>query len=631
MTTAPQTTRHFQRLQEAADLVFERLGSNIKMATPLGLGKPNLLINQIYARAKSDPKISLDIYTALSLAVPKADGDLQNRFLAPFAKRHFGENYPELEYVNDRSQGNMPSNIRVREFYFQAAQNIGRENPQRDYVSLNYTHVTRFLIESELNVVVQLVAKRGNQYSLSCNPDLTLDLVDAYKAAGKPLMMIGVVHPEMPFLGSDAIVESSFFSGIVESPEMTGSLFAVPRTPVDLAEHWIGFHASRLVVDDGTLQIGIGALSDALVHKLILRHQHNSLYERWVSKWSQSHPDPRSLIFESSPFAIGLYGSSEMIMDGFMRLRQNGILKRQVQELHETVRRYLHGGFFLGSKDLYKWLGELSGEDFDGLNMTRISMINDLYDPHEMAIRRQRKRARFFNTCMSVSMLGGAASETLENGQVISGVGGQYNFVAMSQELADSRSALMLRSTRESKGKRKSNLVTHLGNQTIPRHLRDVVITEYGVAALHGKTDEECIQNLLAICDAEFQDGLIIESQKNKKLSQSYRPRDWMKKNTPQNLRELSQEFGLPSFAPAFPFGSDFTPTEERLAVALSALKSALPVPSRLLSLAWRGMQVPNAKYKAELVRLDLETSIHPVEVMTRLLVLGALETNPLI
>ena len=85
------------------------------------------------------------------------------------------------------------------------------------------------------------------------------------------------------------------------------------------------------------------------------------------------------------------------------------------------------------------------------------------------------------------------------NGQVVSGVGGQYNFVAMAHALDDSRSLLMLRSYREHHGKTVSNIVWEFPHATIPRHLRDIVITEYGVADLRGTSDEETIQRLLCI------------------------------------------------------------------------------------------------------------------------------------
>jgi hypothetical protein len=61
------------------------------------------------------------------------------------------------------------------------------------------------------------------------------------------------------------------------------------------------------------------------------------------------------------------------------------------------------------------------------------------------------RKARFMNTTMKVTLLGAAASDALESGQVVSGVGGQYNFVAMAHALPDARSILMLRATHDNK------------------------------------------------------------------------------------------------------------------------------------------------------------------------------------
>ena len=75
----------------------------------------------------------------------------------------------------------------------------------------------------------------------------------------------------------------------------------------------------------------------------------------------------------------------------------------------------------------------------------------------------------------------------------------------MAQEQRGGRSVLMLRATREEEGARRSNVVWGHEMLTIPRHLRDVVVTEYGVAELRGRTDEDCIRAMLGITDAAFQ------------------------------------------------------------------------------------------------------------------------------
>ncbi|MDZ7685716.1 MAG: hypothetical protein U5O39_12490 [Gammaproteobacteria bacterium] len=80
------------------------------------------------------------------------------------------------------------------------------------------------------------------------------------------------------------------------------------------------------IADDGTLQIGIGSLSDALVHSLILRHRDNATYRQVVAALDRQVPEG---VGDDAPFERGLFGASEMFMDGFMHLYNAGILKRE--------------------------------------------------------------------------------------------------------------------------------------------------------------------------------------------------------------------------------------------------------------------------------------------------------------
>jgi hypothetical protein len=161
----------------------------------------------------------------------------------------------------------------------------------------------------------------------------------------------------------------------------------------------------------------------------------------------------------------------------------------------------------------------------------------------------------------------------LADGRVVSGVGGQYNFVAMAHALPEARSILALRSTREKNSTVTSNILWSCGNITIPRHLRDVVITEYGVADLRGLTDQDVIAAMLNIADSRFQDGLKREAQAMGKLRGDYQIPDIHRNNLPRALREtfiLPRARGLFS---EFPFGSDFTSEEIVLAKALARLR----------------------------------------------------------
>ncbi len=600
-----KTPIYFSNSTDACDFIFKSVGSDVRLASPLGLGKPNVLLNHLYDRVSADTGLKLRIYTALSLALPSVKEELAKFFFEPFALRHLGKNYPHLKYSQAAIRDTLPDNIAVHEFYVQAGSALKSSHLQRNYQSVNYTHAAENVLRADVNVIVQLIAKRGDgvntRYSLSCNPDMTLDVVDIYQQANKPLCLVGVIHPDLPFLGGEAEIPADFFTAIVDSAETSHELFALPRIPISNEDHLIGLYASQLVRDEGTLQIGIGSLSDAIVSSLRLRHQENTRYVA-ICKHLRAVKNSQQDIFSK-----GLYGLTEMLTDGFMHLRQCGILKRHVLDEITGTKTYVHGSFYLGSKSFYHWLRTLPELEAQGLRMTRVSKVNDLYDPQETLLRRQRVQARFYNTTMQMSLLGDAMSETLPNGHVVSGVGGQYNFVAMSSELKDSRSILMLRSYRfDHNGKRTSNILWKPCHVTIPRHLRDMVITEYGVADLKGKSDEECVKALLAITDSEFQAELINTAKKQNKLDQNYQLPDEFKNNTPLFIAEKMQMHECQQAFQRFPFGSDFTAEEERLALALEKLQadrkdSTLKVFKKLLA-----SKAKPDQFRGELERMSL-------------------------
>lgn len=563
-----KTTKAFSKISDATDFIFSELKSDLRLATPLGLGKPNLLLNSITEKALQNPTSKLKIYTALSLGAPQPKEKIAQLFLKPFAKRQWGEDYPQLKYYELALKEKLPPHIQVHEFYFQAGSAGSSKHLQRHYQSVNYTHVAENILKSGVNVLVQMIAKKDGRYSLSCNPDLTLDVAEIYKQAGQNLLMVAVIHPDLPFLGGEAEIGEDFFDVVVESSEVTHELFALPRQPISPEDHLIGFYASQFVRDGGTIQIGIGSLSDAIVSSLRIRQSQNQSYQS-IQKKLQSVPDSQCQVFEK-----GLYGLTEMLTDGFMHLRQAGILHRTITDEISKKQTFLHGSFILGSKPFYEWLRNLSIEEAQGLRMTRVSKVNDLYDPQESLLRQQRIHPRFFNTTMQISLLGEAMSETLPNGLVVSGVGGQYNFVAMSQELKDSRSVLMFRSwRRDKKGKRVSNVVWNPGHVTVPRHLRDIAVTEYGVADLKGKSDEECIRAMLNITDSEFQPALLKEAITNGKLHADYVIPEKYRNNSPGMIKNLTKQKEFQKAFVPFPFGSDFTQEEENLALALSLLQ----------------------------------------------------------
>ncbi len=683
-------THRFGDLEPCVDWIVEHLDGRLIVGAPLGLGKPNALLNALYMRAKADPAIQLTLYTALSLDPPTPKPGLESRFLQPFLDRHFGPDYPRLAYLEDIRRDSLPGNVAIHEFYLQSGIWLQRAVMQRSYISMNYTHVTFALAQAGVNLVVQLIAEGegedSEQFSLSSNTDLTRDLID--KSVKRPLL-VGCIHPSMPFMGNDAAVDEDFFDALVDgSLQLPQRLFALPRQPVEPAEFALGIHAASLIRDGGTLQIGIGALSDALVHGTLMRHRDP---KRFAEVWQALAPpdDGRALCsrwggFE--PFEQGLYGASEMIMDGFMHLVEGGVVKRQVfddlgletlrarGELTErtdakTLQRMLElgsiptlldahavhhlidlgllpsgcridarelvfpdgrrivadltdatsrhilakeisdktlagglilsGAFFLGTEELYRWMRGLPRERRQQIGMTRISRINDLAPGYAALSSLQRRDSRFFNTCMMHTLLGAAVSDALEDGQVVSGVGGQYNFVSMAHRLPDGRSVLMLRSTRDSGGKTTSNIIWNYAHHTIPRHLRDVVVTEYGAADLGGQSDENVIRSMIEIADARFHDQLLSEARKAGKLHPDWQPSERARGNTPERIHQALKKVGQEHF-PRFPFGSDLDEVELQLAVALRGLAARSATARGKLQLAGMLLTAPAASIETD-------------------------------
>ena len=87
----------------------------------------------------------------------------------------------------------------------------------------------------------------------------------------------------------DAVVARDSFDFVLDDPRFDHRIFAPPKMPVSDADHMIGLYASTLIKDGGELQVGIGALGDALVYSMLLRHQDNCVYREcagvlWASR-----------------------------------------------------------------------------------------------------------------------------------------------------------------------------------------------------------------------------------------------------------------------------------------------------------------------------------------------------------
>ncbi len=595
-----------------AKAIFAASNGEVRLALPLGLGKPITIVNALTRAAAADPSFSLSIFTALTLSRPRPKGDMQRRFLEPALDRLFGA-YPGLHYAEMIRDGTLPGNIAVSEFFFQAGDWLGEDYAQRHYIAANYTRARDVLIAQRPNVVAQLFAEEGGWLSMASNTDISADLFTFRKAGRMDFIAVGEVSDEMPFMQGAAVLDMGELA-MKLGPKAPYSLFSAVRRPVSDAQHAIGLHVSRLIRDGGTLQIGIGGIGDAVANALLLRDA-GKLDEVWCAA-----PVPLAG-GETRPFKAGLYAVTEMLVGGLIALFDAGILRREVDGA------VIHAGFFVEARDIYKRLRDMATEQRARIAMMPVSYTNALYGD-EAGKRAARVDARFVNGAMQASVLGDIMSDSAKPGQVVSGVGGQFDFFQQALALEGARAIVTLPATRSAAGRVTSNIVWTTPVVTVPRHMRDIVVTEYGTADLRGQTDEEVIKRLIAIADSRFQSQLIAEATKAGKLDPDWRLPDAHCRNTPDRLAAWLAPW-RDDMLPDFPLGTDFDSTERILLPALDRLKTAALGKLPMASLLAASFVAPAHPHEAQAMsRMGFAPDPHLLEPLGARALRGALRRS---
>ena len=227
---------------------------------------------------------------------------------------------------------------------------------------------------------------------------------------------------------------------------------------------------------------------------------------------------------------------------------------------------------------------------------------------------------------MKATMLGAVVSDGLDSGKVVSGVGGQYDFVRQSFALKGARSIIMINAVRNSRGKRSSNVVWDYGHTTIPRHLRDIVVNEYGIADMRGASDKDVVAAMLSISDKQFQSALLKKAKANGKVDADFVLDSSWAKNSQASLEKKLNTFKQDGLLPDYPFGTDFTELEQRLIPVLEKLQQASSSKLDLFKLVVKGMKTNTTESDNEIIkRLGLEHPSSLKEKITRFTLLGVL------
>jgi len=713
----------YEDVKKGVDELVKLVGKDIKIAVPHGLGKPVRLLNEIYRRAKEDPSRTLWIISGLLLEKPTGSSDIENRMLGPIQKRLF-DGVNDLDYVLDMRAGKLPKNVQLFEFYGRAGADLNNAHFQMNHLASNFSHCCRDGIAYSFNVFAQTVAAKKingkTVYSMGSNTDISIEAVETLKemrAKGITCASLAEVNANTPFMYGDAVRDQKDYDIILQGEYFNAKLFGVPKAAVTLSDHMIGLNVSSLVKDGGTIQVGIGALGDAIVAELILRNENNTVYNEILEKCGviERYGDFIKKWGGTGVFKQGLYALSEMFVDAFLEMYNKGILKRKVyesvpimqlinkgelapdkipadiidkllkieaiypklrekdfkfltefgilkkglkfdkgvikdgtakysgdlekQENRTKIRKILGkellggkvilGAFFIGSQSFYKALNEMSEEQRMMFGMSGVDKVNQLFGD-EVLRALQRKDSRFVNAGMKATLLGAIASDQLEDGRVVSGIGGQYDFASMAFTMRDARFIMMIKATKGAGKKLESNIVFKYGHCSIPKHLKDIVVTEYGIADVNGKPDKDVVAALLNIADSRFQPQLLEQAKKANKIPKDYEIPKEYRNNTPEKIAKLLKPYQAQGYFQPFPFGTDFTPEEVVLGGSLRAMKnlltgSPLKFVRGVLFEFMRPIPKSAAKY---MERMNLTKPASMKERITRKLVLFALRNN---
>jgi acetyl-CoA hydrolase len=277
-------------------------------------------------------------------------------------------------------------------------------------------------------------------------------------------IIIAEVNEQMPRTLGDSFIHVSRLTHIVPVNYPVAELPMGGEGEDEISKKIAGFIA-ELIPDGATLQMGIGAIPDAV------------------------------LGFLGSKKDLGIH--SEMFSDGVVRLVEAGVITNARKTLHPGK---IVVGFVLGTQKLYSWVHDNPLCDFH-----RQEYVND---PFVIA---QNEKMVAINSALEVDLTGQVCADSIGT-KFFSGVGGQLDFVYGASRSKGGVPIIALPSTASMRdGTVLSRIVTTLkpgaGVTTSRNHIQ-YVVTEYGVAALYGKSIRQRTHQLIAVAHPDFRKDL---------------------------------------------------------------------------------------------------------------------------
>ncbi|HSN13310.1 MAG TPA: acetyl-CoA hydrolase/transferase C-terminal domain-containing protein [Anaeromyxobacteraceae bacterium] len=336
------------------------------------------------------------------------------------------------------------------------------EEGRADYLPVFLSEVPSLFRSGILPLDVALIHVSPPDRHGFCSLGVSVDVSRAAVQVARTV--VAQVNPRMPRSHGDGLIHEDAIDYMVAVDD------PIPEAPArepSAAELAIGRHCAELVDDGATLQIGIGAITQATLASLRDHHR------------------------------LGIH--SEMISDGVVDLVESGVVTGEAKRVHAGK---VVAGFALGSKRLYDFIDD----------NPLVAMLDAAY-VNETGVIRRNPKVTAINSALEVDITGQVCSDSIGDRQY-SGVGGQMDFMRGASLSEGGKPIIALPS------------VTHAGEPRIVSTLRPAagvvttrahvhfVVTEHGIADLYGKNLRQRAAALIAIAHPSHRDALEAEARR---------------------------------------------------------------------------------------------------------------------
>jgi len=353
-------------------------------------------------------------------------------------------------------------NFRHTSFFISGSSREAINQGQADYTAIYLSQVPdlfyRGIIPIDVALVQTSVPDRYGFMSLGISVDIVRAAIDCAK------LVICQVNANMPRTHGDSFVHIDRVDSIVPHDE---PLMEYEAEAADEIADQIGKYVSRLIEDGDTLQVGYGRIPNAILSNL----------------GTKKH--------------LGVH--TELLSDGIVALMRQNVIDNSEKSIdrNKTV-----AAFCMGTRATYDYLSDNPAIEFQPVQYT-----------NNPSIIAQINRMTAINTALQIDLTGQATAESLGK-YFYSGIGGQADFMRGAILAPEGKAILVIQST--AKNDEVSRIVPYLNEGagvTLTRGDVHYVVTEYGIAYLHGKNTRERAMELISIAHPKFRTWLLREAK----------------------------------------------------------------------------------------------------------------------